>query len=80
VPTVSESLLYKLFTEVVYSDLQTSTRVSATGVADLLLQVVHSYCFAAGDVQLTDASLCEIAPALCRKDCSVYCKTQYVYS
>jgi hypothetical protein len=39
---------------------------------------VHSYSFAAADVQLTDATQCNVAPALCRKDCSVYYKTEYV--
>ncbi len=77
VPVITERLLYQRFLELLATDLADSRRVGATGAATLL-QALLANCFNPKDREIYNPTVLEVAHALCRSDCSIYVKHEYV--
>jgi hypothetical protein len=65
-----------MFSSVVRTDLQLSTRVTRTGQSALLMSVL-TYCFKSADLRLTDDAITSVASVLCRDDCSFVLKREF---
>ncbi len=77
VPVIIERLLYQWFVELLATNLADSSRVGAMGTAPLL-KAFLAHCFDPEDRKIQDPSVLEVAHDLCRSDCSIYVKHEYV--